>query len=244
MIKPEQEKTITENPFIHPDAYLWKLGNAVQVWKFPAIPTALALLTSSEKIIAGRFRFESDRNRFVVGRQALRFLLSKYLSVNPLDISILAERGQKPFIGNTSSGIHFNISHSGEWVLIALGRHELGIDLEKINPEFDFDKLLENHFSEAEQTFIYAAADQVAAFYFLWTRKEALTKAWGTGLQESLKEVPALNADSSLNQQQKSWKLESFHLSALYPAALAYSWEMENPIYFDGTASFKNFIGL
>jgi len=240
---PEQEKTPVKSRFIRPEENSWKLGNAVQVWKFPAIPTTLSFLTTSEKGIAGRFRFEEDRNRFAVGRQALRFLLSKYLTVQPLDISIVAEKGEKPTVGGPHSDIHFNISHSGEWILVALGREEAGVDLEKINPAFDFIQLLEDHFSEVEKSFILSDQDPVSAFYYLWTRKEALTKAWGTGLQENLKSVPVLHGDSPLNQQQQSWKLESFQISPSYPAALAYSWKLDGPVYFDGAVTFKNFIG-
>jgi 4'-phosphopantetheinyl transferase len=237
-IMQEQEIRPKEIRFIQPDQHSWNLDNDVHVWKFPAIPTHLSLLTGPEKIVANQFRFEMDKNRFAVGRQALRYLLSKYLTVRPLDVSFDHSNRKKPVVSNPFSDIHFNVSHSGEWVMIGMARNELGIDLEKINPEFEFDNLLEEHFSEAEQSFISRAANAPSAFYYLWTRKEALTKAWGTGLQENLKEVSVLDEYLPADPQQKSWKLESFHFSDSYHSAIAYLQDPENIIYFEGTILF------
>ncbi len=240
MNKKEQNKEISEFQFIQPEENSWKLNNDVHVWKFPLLPMMPSLLTGEEKMIAGRFRQEGDRYRFVTGRQALRLLVSNYLSVRPMDIEIISEKGRKPFISKPASDILFNISHSGEWVLIALAQHELGIDLEKINPEFDFGNLFEDHFSEDEQDYISAASDVLFAFFYLWTRKEALIKAWGTGLQDHMKWIPVLNVDSYLDRYQKSWKIESFQLSPFYPAALAYSGQLESLKYLDGSFILNN----
>jgi 4'-phosphopantetheinyl transferase len=229
----EEGKKTKEIRFIQPDQNSWNLEKAVHVWKVPVIPNDLSLLTDPEKALAYRFRFESDKNRFAMGRQVLRQLLSKYLNVKPLDIIIDQKDRKKPVISDPLTDIHFNISHSGEWVLIGISRKELGIDIEKIDPEFQFGDLLQEHFSEAEKSFITRAANPLNAFLYLWTRKEALTKAWGTGLQENLKMVSVLSDYSSVDLQQKSWKLESFHFSESYQSALAHLCDEENIIYFD-----------
>jgi 4'-phosphopantetheinyl transferase len=234
----EQEKQPKEIRFIQPDENSWKLEKGLHVWKFPVIPTNLSLLTGPEKSLANQFRFEADKFRFAVGRQALRFLLSKYLGTKPLGIDFDHRDRKKPVIIYPVTDIHFNISHSGEWVLIGISRKELGIDIEKMDPVFQYGDLLEEHFSEVEKSFISGAANSLAAFYYLWTRKEALTKAWGTGLQENLKKVSVLSDYSSADPQQKSWKLESFHFSDSYQSALAHFWDTENIIYFDGAILF------
>jgi 4'-phosphopantetheinyl transferase len=231
----EQESQSKEIQFIDPVQFSWKLDRDVHIWKFPVMSTGFTMLTGSEIETGSRFRFVADRNRFAVGRQALRLLLSKYLSVKPLDIIISEKPGQKPVISSPSTGTHFNISHSGEWVLIAIANDELGIDIEKIDPGFNMDELLQEHFSEPERSFISTAENPVAAFYFLWTRKEALIKACGTGLLENMKMVSALNDCSFLGRTKKIWKLESFHVSAEYPAALARFNQTESIHYFDGS---------
>jgi 4'-phosphopantetheinyl transferase len=234
----EHEKQPKEIRFIQPDQNSWNLEKDVHVWKFLVIQTDLSLLTGHEKALANQFRFDEDKCRFAVGRQALRHLLSKYLNVKPLDIGIDHKDLKKPVISYPLTDIHFNISHSGEWVLIGISRKELGIDIEKIDPEFQYSDLLQEHFSEAEKSFISRAANPLLAFLYLWTRKEALTKAWGTGLQENLKTVSVLSDYSSVDLQQKSWKLESFHFSDFYQSALAHLCDTENIIYFDGNVLF------
>ncbi len=231
-----QEKKLIEPPFIHPGQFPGQPGNSVHVWKFPVTRTEISLLNSSEKALADRFRQEADRFRFVNGRMALRALLSKYLSVPPMEIVIAAGKTQKPFISIPSSNIYFNVSHSGDWILITfVAGDELGIDIEKKDPGFEYKSFLQEHFSETEQTYIGRAADPVAAFYFLWTRKEALTKAWGTGLQENLKEVDVLNLNDLFGTNKKSWRLQSFNVSPDYPAAVAFPVTSDKVCYFDGS---------
>jgi len=220
--------------FDQPGVSNWKLGNDIHIWKFPAVDVGSSLLTTAEKEIAGRFRFTGDMNRFAVGRHALRLLLSKYLSIGPGEISIIAQKGQKPFISSPSSKIHFNISHSGDWVLIAFANGGLGIDIEKINLDFEYSEILDEHFSEAEIAFISDNDNPVSSFYFLWTRKEAMTKARGRGLGENLKMVNVL--DDILDLNKKTWKLVSFQIPEYYHAALAYPAELESPVYFDGAS--------
>jgi 4'-phosphopantetheinyl transferase len=218
--------------FLMPGNDIWQLGNDIHIWKFPSAMASVSLLTASEKNISSRFRFEQDRKRFTAGRYALRLLLSKYLSTDLSEISIIAEPGQKPFVSIPSNHIHFNISHSGEWVLIAFANQEVGIDIEMANPAFEFHDLLEEHFSEEEQQFIKDSGDPSSTFFYLWTRKEALTKAWGTGLQENLKQILVL---TDLTLYNNHWNLESFYVSANYPAAVAFSDQRKIICYFDGT---------
>ena len=223
------------NPvFIDPDSLIWNLKNKVHIWKFPVSPSSESLLSDAEVMIGRRFRFESDRNRFVTGRRSIRFLISKYLFVNPQDIDIVAEKGKKPFIGYPDTKIRFNISHSGQWVIVALANEELGVDIEQVNPSFDYSILLEEHFSDEERRLIISAEIPVAAFYFLWTRKEALVKAVGRGLQENLKAVSVLDQQGFVEIQKKKWKIKSFMLSRDYPVSFAYSGSIEGIDYFDG----------
>ncbi len=227
--------------FREPEEDTWKLGNDVHIWKFPAIHLPASLLSESEKKSAERFRFEGDINRYSVGRHALRILLSKYLSVEPAEITFFSNEGRKPVIKNPSAGIHFNISHSGEWVIIGFANQELGVDIEKTDPRFDFRDLLQEHFTREEKNFISDSADPCWSFYYLWTRKEALTKAWGTGLQQNLREVGVLHKNSVLERNKKNWKLESFNISEIYPAAIAFPQALDRILFFNGSTFLISF---
>jgi 4'-phosphopantetheinyl transferase len=231
----EKENRFENFVFIQKDQFDWNLEGAVHIWRFPVLAADFSLLTDAERIVAIRFRFEADRNRYVTGRRSLRLLLSNYLSVSPSEISIISEKGQKPFIKNPGFPVRFNISHSGQWVVIALAKNELGIDIEKVDSAFDYSSLLLEHFSVAEQQFVSEAEVPADAFYFLWTRKEALMKAEGLGLQENLKTVSTLDERVISGVHKKHWKIKSFRLSHDYPVSLAYSGSPVEIGYFDGS---------
>jgi 4'-phosphopantetheinyl transferase len=234
--KETLKKIMNETRFLDSSHYNWKLREDVHIWKFPVKSFELSLLSSSECQTAERFRFDEDKNRYSVGKQALRLLLSKYLSISPEGISIYSQSGGKPFISNPISSIQFNISHSGYFVLLAMANDAVGIDIEKMDPGFKFEKLLEDHFSDAEQSFIIRSDSSIDSFYLLWTRKEALVKAWGTGMQEDLKMISVVDCNSNFFEKLgKSWKLESLYISADYVAAVAFSGKLKNTFYFDGS---------
>jgi 4'-phosphopantetheinyl transferase len=229
---PPMQKIPATPLFLNPGLCNWELDQAVHVWRFPQQMISISLLTEDEKQFAARFRLEEDRNRFITGRQALRLLLTQYLDSNR-KIILRSQSGGKPFVSEPPFPISFNLSHSGHWILLAFASQELGIDIEKINPDFIFQDLLDEHFSEEEKSFVQRSSDPLAVFYYLWTRKEALTKAWGTGLQENLKKVDVLDGfHHQMNNQ--VWTLSSLFLSSDYPAALAYAGLPKSIFYFDG----------
>jgi 4'-phosphopantetheinyl transferase len=231
----EKENRFEDFVIVQKDQFDWNLEDAIHVWKFPALTSDLSLLTDAERRVASRFRFEEDRNRYITGRGCLRFLLSKYLALNPFEIPIISEKGQKPFVENPGVPVRFNISHSGQWVVIAISKRELGIDIEKVDSSFDYSNLLQEHFSLAEQQFVSGAKVPVDAFYLLWTRKEAFTKAEGVGLHENLKSVSALSENVISGVHNKKWKIKSFSLSRDYPVSLVYSGSPIDIDYFDGS---------
>ncbi len=212
-------------------------AKTVQFWKFPVSKIKRSLLSEKEIALAGRFRQEADRLRFTTGRQMLRLLGSQYLSVAPEEIVIFSERHQKPVISSPlNQPFHFNISHSGEWVLIAFADSELGVDIEEIKTSFSFQTIIQDQFSEAERNFLYNSSDPLHSFYNLWTRKEALLKAWGTGLKEDLREIPCLDGMHELPSIKNSWQLISFMMEGHYKAALAYAQQIHTVHYFDGSS--------
>ena len=94
--------------------------------------------------------------------------------------------------GGATAGpaVHFNISHSGGYIAVAVSDHPVGIDVEtKSDPDL---KVTARFYSEAEQAAVRAAEDPQKAFRRLWTRKEAYVKCAGTGIYDSVAEIPSL----------------------------------------------------
>jgi 4'-phosphopantetheinyl transferase len=146
-----------------------------------------AVLSPDEHEKAGRFHFDIDRRRFVTGRGALRMLLAHCLGTKPAKLRFGVSAFGKPHLAEEFAGapLHFNVSHSGDVVLIALALHRaLGIDVEHMRPDIEAVGIAERFFSAAERRALATLdpREQRDAFYACWTRKEAYIKATGDGL--------------------------------------------------------------
>ena len=73
-----------------------------------------------------------------------------------------------------ASNCFISISHSGQKTAVGKSEKPIGIDIEKIENR-NFNPLAERFFTENETA---------AAFYEIWTRKEAHAKITGDGLKE------------------------------------------------------------
>jgi 4'-phosphopantetheinyl transferase len=135
---------------------------------------------------ASRFKFQAGQQRKVLGELLLRALLYQDYQINPGEIQLSYTQKNKPYL-RSHPGIHFNISHSGAWVVIAFSTAKVGIDVEKIK-RVNLN-IARRFFSEDEkkQLFSFDAQEQTNYFFDLWTLKESYLKAVGTGLTKPLK---------------------------------------------------------
>lgn len=169
----------------------------MQVWHIPLQPDAAALeragtwLDSAETARAAAFRKDVHRHRFVAAHGAMRAILGNALGCAPQAVVLGATGSGKPVLAGAgaASGLHFNLSHSGDVALLALspGR-EVGIDVECYDPADARALEVVPQFSPAEQAALRAfdGAQRVLAFYRCWVRKEALLKATGAGIAAGL----------------------------------------------------------
>jgi 4'-phosphopantetheinyl transferase len=155
------------------------------------VDEAQLLLSDEEKQRADRFVFDRDRNRFIVARATLRTLLAERLKVSPESIELSYGEYGKPYLSGrfAYSELSFNVSHSQDVALYAItcGR-EIGVDVEAIAEMNDRDEVAGQCFS-AREIDAYRSLDEedrTLGFYNCWTRKEALVKALGDGLNFSL----------------------------------------------------------
>lgn len=84
-----------------------------------------------------------------------------------------------------AEGIHFNLSHSGNMVICAVGTGRVGCDIEQIRP---VSKNLEARFfsdAEREQLAQFSEEAYLREFYRIWTKKESYLKMTGIGLRVS-----------------------------------------------------------
>ena len=151
---------------------------------------AFALLDAPEKARCNRFVVKGARHQYALCRAALRINLCARLGCSNRDLSFGYLEHGKPYaeVNGARSSASFNVSHSGEHGLIAFAdRDGLGVDLEVRTPGRDFDGIGSCVYGPQERRALSAASGpaKVELFYRLWSLKEALIKALGTGFSLS-----------------------------------------------------------
>lgn len=141
---------------------------------------ALAEVPKERREKALRYRFERDRRLSVSAWRLLRRALREVYGID--EAPRMAELpGGKPYLPD-HPGIHFNLSHCREAAACAVAVGPVGIDVESIAP-VDRD-VAARVLSAAERERLAASSDPAVEFAVLWTRKEALVKLRGTGIDE------------------------------------------------------------
>jgi 4'-phosphopantetheinyl transferase len=184
---------------------------------------------------ASRFHFDKHRRHFVVGRGFLRTLLARYLDARPEEVRFSYGPYGKPALDgdHRESRLQFNASHSGDWAVYGVVEdHEIGVDVELVKEDFASEGIAERFFSAREVKTLneLAAAEQPAAFFRCWTRKEAYIKAIGSGLSHPLDtfdvtlapgEPAALLRVQNDPEAVARWSLFDLDVDAGYAAAVA-----------------------
>ena len=155
---------------------------------------ALACCSEADRMKIRRFLREQDRLLALAGIWLIRRF------VGPPEI-IRRRPGGKPL----TDRICFNLSHSGEQAALALARLPVGLDIEKeLPPDPDLQDFC---LSEAERR-------SGAGLTALFTSKEALVKAEGSGLPDDLASVPALPLNGTVRWQGKLYYRQNFRREA------------------------------
>ncbi|MDN3687673.1 4'-phosphopantetheinyl transferase family protein [Cyclobacterium jeungdonense] len=205
-------------------------GSFLDIWRIPLsspdhiIEHLKGLMTDEEIQQANRYLKKEDRIRHILGKGFLRKLIQLYLNEPQKSIQFGKNRFNKPFLIERDH-FHFNISHSGEWVVIVLADCEVGIDLEPLDSRFEYKDLLAGIFSSSEIEFIENSPIPVRSFYKIWTRKEALLKGIGQGITDQLSEYCLLDGLQGFNFSGKTtyeqWHIRSFIMNSNYYVSLA-----------------------
>ena len=166
-----------------------------QVKKLPADFGSLHFPQRTQR--AARFRFEADRLR-CIGAGALL-----WYRFGDVEQRLQTRVNGKPYLAQAPA---FNLSHSGEYVVLAVGEGEVGTDIEKCEPAHL--KLAKRVFTPREQAWMQAAP--MERFARLWTLKESVMKATGKGLQLDPGSFEVLSLLSGKSMEIEDVKLYSF----------------------------------
>ena len=187
-----------------------------------------ACLSAEERERAGGLLSGTHQRRFVVARGMLRQLLGRYLGQAPDAVAFSRGAHGKPFL--PEGGLRFNVSHSHELALYAIAcNREVGVDVEWMRPQVAHERIAARFFSLEEQEALaqVPVEERRAAFYNIWTRKEAYVKARGDGIAAGLgtfavslgAEAALLRSDEGRDEVER-WKLMALEPADGYVAAL------------------------
>jgi 4'-phosphopantetheinyl transferase len=177
---------------------------------------------------AGRLRVSDRINptsklHTVAGELLARYSVGQYLGNPAQEINLFFGEKGKPHIGNLEN-VHFNISHSGHYVVCAVTETEIGIDVERVR-KVNL-RIADRFFSEAEIQDLMQRCEKERMQYFitLWTIKESYLKAIGRGLTQHLNSFTILKVGDSYlltgNEEAEGYGIETAQLSSEYLMAI------------------------
>lgn len=204
-------------------------------------------LSADESQRASQFHFDRDRFRFIVAHASLRDVLGRYLRREPRQLEFSANEFGKPQFLNRD--IEFNLSHSGDFALIAVARgRNVGVDVELIREAVELENLATRYFSprEVSELMVLPVEQRTIGFFNCWTRKEAYVKARGRGLSLPLdgfdvsltpNEPAVLRVTRPDAREASHWSLRSLDVDPDYAGALAVEGRSLELRYWDWNAA-------
>jgi len=199
-----------------------------------------SMLDASERDRAARFRFEPDRERFILGHGWMRGLLGKLLGAPAADLRFVRGPFGKPQL--EGHDLRFNFSDTKDAVLLGVANGiDIGIDLETMHRRVDHEAVAGHYFTPDETQHLSGLTgdERKRRFLELWTRKEAVLKASGVGIMDDLKELRVLDGTNTMQVSHpdfvrmsppqyhvRTWRIGDAHLVSLAtPKALEVDWQ-------------------
>lgn len=146
----------------------------------------LGLLPAEDREKILRYKRTEDRLRCACGRIMIRALAAEN---GDQDNRLVIHESGKPSFERGMN--RFNLSHSGDWVVLASGLLPVGVDVER-REKIDWESM-SYLFSEREKEMIRTCSDQLRCFYRVWTVNEAFAKSEGKGLSMLEEESPQID---------------------------------------------------
>lgn len=127
----------------------------------------------------------NDIKRSLIGRSIIKKFLGELYNLHPHDIQFYLNSNGKLYY---NTDIFFNVSHSHDYVIVGFYIYEIGIDIEKIEYQFNWDSMYEYILSDFEigEFKLLGYSEVVKKGYMYWVYKESMGKAFGLGLDSKL----------------------------------------------------------
>jgi 4'-phosphopantetheinyl transferase len=160
---------------------------------FPGLAAgASELLDHRERARAARFRFSHDRDIYTVAHGVWRVVLGHCLNTPPGDVPLATTPDGQPRL--PGSALATSLSHSGTTVALSVcTAATVGVDIERLPAKLDIEALVPVFCTREEIAGLEDVRGRLRTrrLMELWTRKEALLKAFGVGLLTDPASTPA-----------------------------------------------------
>lgn len=212
--------------------------NAIDIWKvsidtLPIDITSLIDLLDNLERERYQHLHKNHQLTYLVSHAACRQILAKYLTVPAEQIKYKKNQYGKPLLDHETS-IHFNMSHSHYYALIAVSNHsEIGVDIEYIEKKTSWEKIARRFFHDKEIAFLFDSdpSKQKSIFFQIWTRKEAYIKALGTGFSTPFSSFNVTEENITNDTNTIIWYQKNLELSSQYFAAVTQNTPIEKIRY-------------
>jgi phosphopantetheine--protein transferase-like protein len=158
-------------------------------------PAVTARLKDHELDHAARLRVPADRHLYIVAHYLLARSVQTIVDYRTLSWSFEPNTNDgKPRLIVENQTLYASLSHTRGAVAVAVSRvADVGVDVEAITHMDELDRVAEHVLSDRERHAVVDSAQPVRMFTRLWTRKEAITKAFGVGLRVPLNRIDVLD---------------------------------------------------
>jgi 4'-phosphopantetheinyl transferase len=186
-----QEPVWEKGPFfdLQQEVHVWRIGLEEG---FDYAKGYSFLMEREDVFKSGRFYHQADQQRFVISKVFRKILIGNYLREPLNNLKFGYTEMKKPILLGEPN-FHFNISHSGKYVMFVFSPVACGVDVEIMHPDFPSKSIMDFCYSPEEQAFVLDSPNPIHSFYRIWTAKESLLKAIGAGLIDNLSEICTLN---------------------------------------------------
>ena len=174
-----------------------------KIW-FHEIKGVQDVATLKELEIANKLS-RQRANIFLESRAYIRQSLGTFFNLNPLEMPIIANPGEPPELPNGMG--YFSFSHCSDAIILVWHEKKIGIDIERIDRDFDYDKLAKKYFLNSNRS------NKTGELYKKsilnqWCSVEAAIK-WDHGkLAKDIKEWQYSEYEKTLFHKKKKLKLK------------------------------------
>lgn len=166
------------------------LPPTLRVWKISfhdaevCLKNTPSILSEDETVRLNQYLCMKEKERFYISRTVLRILLGHHLKISPKSLTFVYSQHCKPALSFPHHNTHFNVSHSGDCIVIAISATRVGIDVEHISQPVSTSTIGKRYFSDRENKYLNSRSLELQRreFFKIWVIKEACAKAVGFGV--------------------------------------------------------------